>query len=47
MGLLAGTLAMGMTVASYPSVRPAEAIPRALRCSIKASLFPVRIVSWW
>jgi serine/threonine protein phosphatase PrpC len=29
MGLLAGTLAMGMTVASYPSVRPAEAIPRA------------------
>ena len=29
MGLVAGTLAVGMTVASYPSVRPAEAIPRA------------------
>ncbi|HEX6129506.1 MAG TPA: hypothetical protein VF071_10845 [Candidatus Limnocylindria bacterium] len=29
MGLVAGMLALGMTVASYPSVRPAEAIPRA------------------
>jgi hypothetical protein len=29
MGLVAGVLAMGMTVASYPSVHPAEAIPRA------------------
>jgi hypothetical protein len=29
MGLVAATLAIGMTVASYPSVHPAEAIPRA------------------
>ncbi|HSM38385.1 MAG TPA: hypothetical protein VK838_03565, partial [Candidatus Limnocylindrales bacterium] len=29
MGLVAGLLAVGLTVASYPSVRPTEAIPRA------------------
>jgi serine/threonine protein phosphatase PrpC len=29
MGLVAAVLAVGMTVASYPSVHPAEAIPRA------------------
>jgi hypothetical protein len=29
MGLVAGVLAVGMTVASYPAVRPTEAIPRA------------------